>query len=85
MNVSTVDSCFVWPQVPQSPAYQIYATIVAFYLPLSVILILNAKIYITARRIITKVKMVLYVTQKSLLGPIPDQIGPYICLLHTWQ
>ena len=51
---------FVWPQVPQSPAYQIYATIVAFYLPLSVILILNAKIYITARRIITKVRMVSY-------------------------
>ena len=50
----------VWPQVPQSPAYQIYATIVAFYLPLSVILILNAKIYITARRIITKVRMVSY-------------------------
>ena len=47
-------------QVPQSPAYQIYATIVAFYLPLSVILILNAKIYITARRIITKVRMVSY-------------------------
>jgi hypothetical protein len=42
--------------VPHSPAYQVYATIVAFYLPLSVILILNAKIYITARRIIKKVR-----------------------------
>ena len=49
------DDVIRWSQVPQSPAYQIYATIVAFYLPLSVILILNAKIYITARRIITKV------------------------------
>ena len=40
--------------VPHSPAYQIYATLVAFYLPLTVIVILNAKIYITARRIIKK-------------------------------
>ena len=54
----TPDDVMRWPQVPQSPAYQIYATIVAFYLPLSVILILNAKIYITARRIITKVRVV---------------------------
>ena len=41
--------------VPQSPIYQLYATIVAFYLPLSVILILNAKVYIIARRIIDRV------------------------------
>ena len=40
--------------VPHSPAYQIYATLVAFYLPLTVIVILNTKIYITARRIINK-------------------------------
>ena len=61
VNVFPVESCLRWFQVPQSPAYQIYATIVAFYLPLSVILILNAKIYITARRIINKVWMVSYV------------------------
>ena len=41
--------------VPQSPIYQLYAIIVAFYLPLSVILILNAKVYFIARRIIKRV------------------------------
>jgi len=42
--------------VPQSPIYQLYATIVAFYLPLSVILILNTKVYVIARRIIEREK-----------------------------
>ena len=42
-------------QVPQSPIYQLYATIVAFYLPLTVIIILNAQIYIIARGIISRV------------------------------
>ena len=41
--------------VPQSPLYQLYATIVAFYLPLIVILILNTKVYFIARRIIDRV------------------------------
>ena len=41
--------------VPQSPIYQLYATIVAFYLPLTVIIILNAQIYIIARGIISRV------------------------------
>ena len=37
---------------------QLYATIVAFYLPLSVILILNTKVYIIARGIIDRVSIV---------------------------
>ena len=45
--------------VPQSPIYQLYATIVAFYLPLIVIIILNAQIYIIARKIINRVRMTL--------------------------
>ena len=41
--------------VPQDPIYQLYATIVAFYLPLTVILILNTQIYRIARKIINRV------------------------------
>ena len=41
--------------VPQNPIYQLYATIVAFYLPLTVILILNTQIYRIARKIINRV------------------------------
>ena len=36
--------------------YQVYATIVAFYLPLTVIIILNTQIYVIARRIISRVR-----------------------------
>ena len=43
--------------VPQSPIYQLYATIVAFYLPLFVILVLNAKVYFIARGIIDRVRI----------------------------
>ena len=42
--------------VPQNPIYQLYATIVAFYLPLIVILILNTQIYRIARKIINRVR-----------------------------
>ena len=42
--------------VPQNPIYQLYATVVAFYLPLTVILILNTQIYLIARRIINRVR-----------------------------
>ena len=41
--------------VPQNPIYQLYATVVAFYLPLTVILILNTQIYRIARKIINRV------------------------------
>jgi len=51
-NVSQTTLCLV----PQSPIYQLYATIVAFYLPLTVIIILNTQIYIIARRIISREK-----------------------------
>lgn len=42
--------------VPQNPIYQLYATVVAFYLPLTVILILNTQIYLIARKIINRVR-----------------------------
>ena len=47
--------------VPQNPIYQLYATIVAFYLPLTVILILNTQIYRIARKIINRVSQ--YIVQ----------------------
>ena len=43
--------------------YQVYATIVAFYLPLTVIIILNTQIYVIARRIISRVRRTWHVAR----------------------
>ena len=57
--------------VPQNPIYQLYATIVAFYLPLTVILILNTQIYRIARKIINRVghSRIIAVTRAGIFTP----------------
>ena len=58
--------------------YQVYATIVAFYLPLTVIIILNTQIYVIARRIISRVRQdtwhVVFITVKTAAGEEEPQL-----------
>ena len=73
--------------VPQNPIYQLYATIVAFYLPLTVILILNTQIYRIARKIINRVSRaeLYYFCNQSWVICSPRRRRVPVSLVTSWS
>uniref|UniRef100_A0A915PPK7 G-protein coupled receptors family 1 profile domain-containing protein n=1 Tax=Setaria digitata TaxID=48799 RepID=A0A915PPK7_9BILA len=76
--IVSISPIIIWPaksvegkcQVNQNPVYQIYATIIAFYGPTCIMIILYAKMWLAAKRLAERDRMLTVGTNESANGII---------------
>uniref|UniRef100_A0A8R1TST6 G_PROTEIN_RECEP_F1_2 domain-containing protein n=1 Tax=Onchocerca volvulus TaxID=6282 RepID=A0A8R1TST6_ONCVO len=74
--VVSISPLVIWPakniegkcQVNQNPVYQIYATLIAFYGPTCIMIILYAKMWLAVKRLAERDRMLAIGTDKSING-----------------
>ncbi|OZC10317.1 7 transmembrane receptor [Onchocerca flexuosa] len=74
--VVSISPLVIWPakniegkcQVNQNPVYQIYATLIAFYGPTCIMIILYAKMWLAAKRLAARDRMLIIGTDGSING-----------------
>uniref|UniRef100_A0A0R3QZP7 G_PROTEIN_RECEP_F1_2 domain-containing protein n=1 Tax=Brugia timori TaxID=42155 RepID=A0A0R3QZP7_9BILA len=76
--IVSISPLVIWPakntegkcQVIQNPVYQIYATIIAFYGPTCIMVILYAKMWLAAKRLSERDRLLIVGTNRSVNGTI---------------